>query len=133
MLSFQSIEIRQRFDYLSAFIVIIMLANLACPSLKYLLQRGFRSSGDVRRWNWVNEYIGNSIVEYPSCNAFFAKNVNRESQPKQNTGLQVVPRTWKCQWRANSLLRRGSWFKHTAASAELLEAENNPTRTVPSN
>ena len=54
-----------------------MLANLACPSLKYLLQRGFRSSGDVGR-NWVKEYIGNSIIEYTSRNVSFAKNENRE-------------------------------------------------------
>src|SRR6266567_3949980 len=54
--------------WLGAFVVVIMLANLACPSLKYLLQRGFCGSGDVRRWNWVHEYIGNSIVEYAPCN-----------------------------------------------------------------
>jgi hypothetical protein len=55
-----------------------MLANFACPSLKYLLQRGFPGSCDVRRWNRVDEYIGNSIVEYPSCNPIFAKNENRK-------------------------------------------------------
>jgi len=55
-----------------------MLANLACPSLKYLLQRGFRGAGDVGRRNWVNEYIGNSIIEYTSRNVSFAKNENRE-------------------------------------------------------
>ncbi len=119
--------------WLGLLVVIIMLANLACPSLKYLLQRTFCSSGDVRRRNWVDEYIRNSIVEYAPCNALFAKNENRESQPEQNTGLQVVPRSWKCQWRANSLLSRGSWLKHTTVSATLLEAENDPTRTVPSN
>ncbi|KAF5409198.1 MAG: hypothetical protein Udaeo2_05590 [Candidatus Udaeobacter sp.] len=56
-----------------------MLANLARPSLKYLFQRGFRSSCNVSRWNRMNEYIGNSIVEYSSCDAIFAKNENRES------------------------------------------------------
>ena len=60
--------------WLGPFVVIIMLADLARPSLKYLLQRGFCGSGDVGRWNWVNEYIGNSIVEYASCNVIFAKN-----------------------------------------------------------
>jgi hypothetical protein len=43
--------------WLGPFVSIIMLANLACPSLKYLLESGFLGSGDVRRRNWVNEHI----------------------------------------------------------------------------
>jgi hypothetical protein len=56
-----------------ASVVIIMLANLACPSLKYLPQSILRSAFDAWWRHRMNENIRNAGIEYTSCDAVFAE------------------------------------------------------------
>ena len=45
--------------------------------------------------HWRNEYVTRTNIEYTTINPIFAKYQQGQSEPKEDTCLQMVPGSWK--------------------------------------
>ena len=83
-----------------------------------------------RRRHLVDEHVAYARIEHAALDPALSEDQDRQTQPEENAGLQVVPRRGDAHWSILLLLFGRPRLANAGQAAVLLEAKDHASRTV---